>query len=55
MAGAAKLHPKRPARKGWNQEIFVHNTQVREKAKARRPAASPFALAFARTFRVIKG
>ena len=28
MAGAAKLHPKRPARKGWNQEIFVHNTQL---------------------------
>ena len=35
MDGATKLHPKRPARRGWNNEIFVHNTQLPMDAKRR--------------------
>jgi hypothetical protein len=35
MGGGQQLHPKRPARRGWNNEIFVHNTQLPMDAKRR--------------------
>ena len=30
-----QLHPKRPPRKNWHQEIFVHNTQLPMDARRR--------------------
>ena len=35
LGGGQKLHPKRPPRKGWKREIFVHNTQLPMDARRR--------------------